>query len=42
MHHHDRRSIRTKGLESNLLHEHSYTYEDVLGFKETYSAIFET
>ena len=42
MHHHDKRSIKTKGLEGNLLHEHSSSCEDALGFKETYAIIFET
>ena len=31
-----------KGLESNLLHEHSSTWDDILGFKEIYVIIFET
>ena len=25
IHHHDKRSIKVKGLENNLLHEHSST-----------------
>ena len=37
-----REDSKTKGLESNLLHEHSSTLEDVLGFKEIYAIIFET
>ena len=31
-----------KGLESNLLHEHSSTWEDISGFEEIYVIIFET
>ena len=42
MHHHDRKNIKVKGLESNLLHEHSSTWKDVLGFKKTYSVMLET
>ena len=38
-----KRSIKKKkGERNNLLHEHSSTLDDVLGFKETYSVIFET
>ena len=36
IYHHDKRSIKIKGLESNLLREHSSTWNDVLGFKETF------
>ena len=42
MYHHDKRSIKTEGLESNLLHKHSSSWEDVLGFKEIYVILFET
>ena len=42
MDHHNKRSIKTKGLESNLLHEHSSSWEDVLGFKDICSILFET
>ena len=41
IHHHDKRSIKINGLESNILHEHSSAWNDILGLKETFQLSLE-